>query len=104
MALVLAPLDAALRRIGGLAVDEAQVAVGALGVVLGHPEEGEPREDPEERAERTEHAAPEPRDEAIGEEHRDEQEDDEPGLVEVELLRLPDGLGNTSRWRRMGSC
>ena len=73
-------------RVGALAVDEAQVAVGALRVVLRHPEEREAREDAEERAERAEDAAPEARDEAVREEDRDEQEDDEPGLVEVELL------------------
>ena len=41
MALVLPPLHAALRRVGALAVDEAEVAVGALCVILLHPEEGE---------------------------------------------------------------
>src|SRR4029079_7155866 len=64
VALVLPPLHAALRRVGALAVHEAQVAVGALRVILLHPEEREPGEDAEERAERAEHAAPEPRDEA----------------------------------------
>jgi hypothetical protein len=93
VALVLPPLHAALRAVGALAVHEAQVAVGALRVVLLHAEEREPREHAEERAERTEHAAPEPRDEAVHEEDRDEEEDDEPRLVEVELVRLPDRRG-----------
>ncbi len=47
---------------------------------------------PRNAPERAEHAAPEPRDEAVREEDRDEQKDDEPGLVKVELLALPDRL------------
>src|SRR5262249_36847284 len=61
VALVLPPLHAALRRVGALAVYEAEVTVGTLGVVLLHPEEREPREHAEERAERAEDAAPEAR-------------------------------------------
>ncbi len=88
--------------VGALAVDEAQVAVGALRVVLLHPEEREAGEDAEERAERAEDAAPEARDEAVREEDRDEQEDDEPGLVEVELLATarPSARGSPARGRR----
>src|SRR6202007_3208021 len=82
VALVLAPLHAALRAVGALAMHEAQVAVGALRVVLRHPEQREAGEDAEERAERAKDAAPEARDEPVREENRDEQEDDEPGLVE----------------------
>ena len=78
--------------VGALAVHEAQVAVGALRVILLHAEEREPGENAEERAERAENAAPEARDESVREEDRDEQKDDEPRLVKIELLRLPDGL------------
>ena len=57
------------------------------------PKSAKLREHAEERAERAEHAAPEPRDEAVHEEDRDEQNDDEPRLVEVELVRLPHRRG-----------
>ena len=72
---------------------QAQVAVGALRVVLLHAEEGEAREHAQERSERTQHPAPEARHDAVHEQERDQREDDEPGLVEVDLVRGPDGLG-----------
>ena len=102
VALVLPPLHAALRAVGALAVHEAQVAVRALRVILLHPEEREARDDPEKRAERAERAAPEPRDEAVHEQRRNEEKRDEPRLVEIELARRPHGareeiLGNVAR-------
>jgi hypothetical protein len=93
VALVLPVLDAALGAVGALAVDEAEVAVGALRVILLHAEEGEAGENAEERAERAEHAAPEPGNEPVHEQHRHEQEADEPRLVEIELLRVPHVAG-----------
>ena len=77
-------------------MNKAIVAVGALRVVLLHAKEGEAREHSERRAERAEDTAPEPRDEAIQDEQRHEERPDEPRVVEVRLLVLPDGAGQES--------
>ena len=68
---------------------QAEIAVGAFGMVLFHTEQRKPRHDAEHCAERTEHAAPEARDEPVEEEDPDQEDPDEPSLVEVELLALP---------------
>src|SRR5260370_14725873 len=85
-------MSGAMGGIGPLEMHEGEGGVGALRVIYLHAEEREAGEDAEERAERTENAAPEPRDEAIHEQCGDEQKSDEPSLVKIELLRLPDRL------------
>jgi len=66
VALVLAPLHAALRAIGPLAVHQAQIAICALCMIFFHPEKGKPGENTEECPERAQNAAPKTRNEAIG--------------------------------------
>ena len=79
VALVLPPGGAALGAVGALAVQQAEVAVGAVVVLLLDAEQREAGGDAEQGAQGAQHAAPEARDEAIHHQGRHEQQRDEIG-------------------------
>src|SRR5947207_2489232 len=88
MALGLVPWNPARRIVAALAAQQAAVAIAAMLRTLHETEDGPTRHDPQQRTQRTQCPAPEPRSPEIQRNHKNEEEAQPNALPKVGCLKL----------------